>query len=145
MAWLGKLWDRTVWDQAWPKSPAKAAGCVLLVGLVLAAVSVGSSAYIQGGLPPSWPRSTGFRMLIPACVVGIARLGWKRFLLFLIPSWAALIPGLIGFILIRASAVDIDTAFLWLRASLYLIYAVGAWGILLAIKGWREYFKSARA
>jgi hypothetical protein len=131
-------------EPPWPKCrPAQAAGLVVLFGLVLAGASVGSSAYIQEGLPSTWLRTTALCILIPACTVGIARLGLNGLRLLLLSIWIPLTPGLVGLVLILTSATDIEVAFLWLDTSLYLIYAFAAGATLLAAKGWRKYFKDA--
>lgn len=76
-------------------------------------------------------------------MIGIGRLGWKGVLIFLISSLAVLIPAVIGFILIRLSDQQFEAGFLWLKTSLSLCYPLAAWTLLLALKGWKDYFKNA--
>lgn len=120
----------------YPKRPVRAAGLIFLGLSALFAISLA----FQDGMPPqTWPWGFGYCALLPACVIGLLRLGPR---VFVILHGLALLPIALGFTGVALPLRDgssLDSGLVWFRVSLALFYALGvATGILSTI-GWILY------
>ena len=97
------------------------------------------SAFIGVYLPfdehvrEGWPLAILYCAFLAVTSIGLARLGRRGVLLFLIPAVIAAAPGFVG---IALSLRTFGGGDVWLRTSVYSLYAVGVWGTCLVIRGW---------
>jgi hypothetical protein len=96
----------------------------------------------QDDFPPqAWPRAFGYCALLPACAVGLARLGQRTFLLLAALASVPILLGVVGVALMLRSGSSLDSGDIWLRVSLYLFYALGAATLFLSTRGWILYWR----
>ncbi|MDB6032529.1 MAG: hypothetical protein JWM16_2867 [Verrucomicrobiales bacterium] len=126
------------------KHPARVAFVLLILGVGLAASTIGVSAYVYGSFPGGW-RWSLLWVIIPAAVVGVAGLGIRGVLLLSIPGLLAVLPAVVGFLLVMGGRGTDESGWAWLRSAQLSIYAVMLWGIVLAAKGWMAYFKGQKS
>src|SRR5258708_4135446 len=124
---------------SYPKRPVRVVWLTLLGLSAFFAISLP----FQDDFPPqAWPMAFGYCALLPACAVGIARLGRRT--LFLLAALAS-IPIVLGVggvaLLMRGSGASLDSGASWLRVSLYLFYALGVAALLLSTRGWILYWR----
>jgi hypothetical protein len=89
----------------------------------------------------AWPFAFGYCALLPACVIGIARLGRSAFLILGALASVPLVLGAIGVALMFQTGSRLEGGMVWLQASLYLFYAVGAVAFWFTVKGWILYWR----
>ncbi|HMJ66097.1 MAG TPA: hypothetical protein VK615_12200 [Candidatus Binatia bacterium] len=123
----------------YPKRPVRVVWLTFLGFAALIAISLP----FQDDLPPQkWPLAFGYCALLPACAVGIARLGRPVFLflagLLVVPT----IFGAVGVTLMMRDFSDNEWT-VWLRISLYLFSALGVCALGLAARGWLLYWRHA--
>jgi hypothetical protein len=96
----------------------------------------------QDDVPPqAWPLAFGYCALLPACAVGIARLGRQAFLLLAALASVLMLLGAVGVAFRMRSGSSLDSGDIWLRVSLYLFYALGVVALALSIRGWILYWR----
>ena len=121
----------------YPKRPVRTA---VITFVILAAV-VGAFIPFDEHVRSAWPFAFGYCALLAVASIGLVRFGRRALLLLGVPAAVALIPGIVGFALMFRS---LDSGGVWLQVSLYLFYALAAWGICLVIRGWSLYFTQLR-
>jgi hypothetical protein len=94
--------------------------------------------------PDAWPLALGYCAFLPACAVGIARLGRRVFLLLVAVSAVPLVLGIIGVTFMLRSGSSFGEDDVWFRLSLYLFYALGMSALILAARGWMLYWKQPK-
>jgi len=125
----------------YPKHPIR---LVWLTFLGLAAFFA-TSLMFQSDVPPqAWPLAFGYFALLPACVVGIVRLGRRVFLFLAALASIPVLLAVVGVALMLRSGSSLDTGGVWLRISLYLFYALGVCALVLSARGWFLYWRQTR-
>lgn len=120
----------------YPKRPVRAT----LVAFAVLSAFVGAFIPFDESIRGAWPFAFGYCALLAGASIGLARLGRRALLLLGVPETVALAPGVVGLALMLRPGGSLDSGAVWLRVSLYLLYALAAWGICLVIKGWSLYF-----
>jgi hypothetical protein len=124
---------------SFPKRPFRV---VWLAFLGLSACFAISLPFQEEVPPQKWPFAFGYFALLPACAVGIARLGRRALLLLIALALVPGILGVVGFALVLRSS-SFDSGGIWLRVSLYLFYAVGVAAVFLSARGWLLYWRES--
>lgn len=124
----------------YPKRPVRV---VWLAFLGLSAVSAIFLPFQDDFPPQAWPLAFGYCALLPACAVGIARLGRRVFLLLAALASVPVALGIVGVALMLRSGSSLDAGDIWLRISLYLFYALGVATLVLSARGWILYRRKA--
>lgn len=125
-------------DTKYPKRPVRAA----FIGFVILSVFVGAFIPFDERIRSVWPFAFGYCAVLAVASIGLVRLGRRALLLLGVPAAVAIVPGVIGVALMLCS---LDSGGAWLQVSLYLFYALAAWGFCLVIRGWSLYFKQSHA
>lgn len=120
----------------YPKRPVRAA----LIAFVILSVFVGAFIPFDEHIRSVWPFAFGYCAVLAVASIGLVRLGRRALLLLGVPAAVAIIPGVVGIALMLRS---LDSGGAWLQVSLYLFYALAAWGICLVIRGWSLYFRQS--
>jgi hypothetical protein len=124
--------------QSYPKRPVRAVWLTFLGLSVFFTISLP----FQDDVPPqAWPLAFGYCALLPACAVGIARLGRQAFLLLAALASVPMLLGVVGVAFSMRSGSSLDSGDIWLRVSLYLFYALGVAALALSIRGWILYWR----
>jgi hypothetical protein len=124
--------------QSYPKRPVRAVWLTFLGLSVFFAISLP----FQDDVPPqAWPLAFGYCALLPACAVGLARLGRRAFLLLAALASVPMVLGVVGVALMLRSGSSLDSGDIWLRVSLYLFYALGVAALVLSTRGWILYWR----
>ena len=123
---------------SFPKRPIRAVWLTFLGLSALVAISLP----FQDDVPPqAWPLAFGYCALLPACAVGIARLGRRAFLILTGLASLPVAIGIAGVAFMLRSGSSLDSADIWLRVSLYLFYALGLAALVLSVRGWVLYWR----
>ena len=127
---------------SYPKRPGR---IVWLTFLGLSAFFAISLPFQDDFPPQAWPLAFGYCALLPACVVGIARLGRRVFLLLAALASVPIVLGIIGVALTFRGGASLDSGDIWLRISLYIFYILGLAALILSTRGWILYWRQAHA
>ncbi len=123
----------------YPKKPVRAA----ILTFVALAVFVGVCLPFQEStIRDSWPWAFAYCALLSVGSIGLVRLGRRVLVLIGIPFVVAVLPAIIGFTLMVGST-SLESGGAWLQLSLYLFYALGAWGAYWIARGWLLYYKNS--
>ncbi|NOS70307.1 MAG: hypothetical protein HOP33_10295 [Verrucomicrobia bacterium] len=111
-----------------------------LIAFVILSAFVGAFIPFDERIRAVWPFAFGYCALLAVATIGLVRLGRRAWLLLGVPAVIALAPGVVGIALALRPGGSLDSGGVWLQVSLYLFYALAAWGICLVIRGWSLYF-----
>jgi hypothetical protein len=120
----------------YPKRPVRAA----VIAFVILSVLVGVFGPFDERIRSARPFAFGYCVFLAVGSIGLVRLGRRALLRLGVPAAVALAPGVVGFALALRPGASIESGSIWLQVSLYLLYALAAWGICLVIRGWSLYF-----
>ena len=120
----------------YPQHPIRAT----VIAFVCLAVYVSVFMPFQEELRRGWLLAFGYCAFLAVVSVGLVRLGRRALLLLGIPAAVALVPGVVGVALALRPGASVESGSVWLGVSLYLLYALGVWGLCLVVKGWSLYF-----
>ncbi|WP_146115616.1 MULTISPECIES: hypothetical protein [Pirellulaceae] len=120
----------------YPKRPVRA---TFITFLSLSAF-VGAFMPFDQTIRDAWPFALGYCALLAVSSVGLARLGWRGWLLVVAGTMIAVAPAAVGIALMLRPGGSIEDGDVWLPVSLYLFYALMAFGVCLVIRGWTLYF-----
>ncbi len=123
---------------SFPKRPIRAAW---LAFLGLSAFFAISLPFQDDSPPQAWPLAFGYCALLPACAIGIARVGRRAFLILAGLAAIPIVLGVVGVALMLRSGSSLDSGDVWLRVSLYLFYALGLAALFLSTRGWILYWR----
>lgn len=120
----------------YPKRPVRAAVTVFFATSLVMAIGL-----IFDGLPADkWPWAFGYCALLAVTTVGLMRNGRKALLLLVGAAAVAFVPAVIGFARLSATSdLEKGSHWIWLRVSVYLLYALSLPALWLVIRGWLLY------
>ena len=122
----------------YPKRPIRTVWLMFLGFSALFAISL----LFQPDIPPqAWPLALAYFALLPACAVGIARLGRRVFLTVAALSAGLVVFGMVGVALMLHNGSSLSKGYIWLRISLYLFYTLGVFALVLGMRGWVLYWR----
>ena len=124
-----------------PSFPKRPVRVVWLMFLGLSAFFAISLPFQEDVPLQTWPLAFGYCALLPACAVGVARLGRRAFLVLAALASVPIVPGIVGVAIMLRSGSSMDSGASWLRNSLCLFYALGVAVLVLSVRGWVLYWR----
>lgn len=124
---------------AYPKRPVRVA---MLMSIALSLFVGACLLFMEPEARVPWPGAIAYCAFLSFCSIGLARFGRKGLLLIGLPFAVAFLPAIVGVVLLFRSQSGLDgVGWSWLRLSLFLIYASGAWAVFWVLRGWLLCFR----